>query len=312
MDIHHLRVFLSVFKNKSFSKASDELYLSQPTVSSHIKALEDELSVRLFDRLGRTIMPTKEAELLYSRGSEILQDIEDIKTSIGILKKEITGELVIGASTIPGTYIIPSVASEFKRRYPGVLFQVVIGDSKKITDMLLSHELLIGVVGAKMNLGKIEYLSFFKDELLVVSSPKLLDKKAVSLKEFTVVPFIIREEGSGTRKMMEVYLSEEGIGIKDLNVSAVLGSTESVKEAVKAGLGVSVLSRIAVKDELSSGALREVKIKGLGSMKRDFYIITHKRRTLPLHYLAFVDYLKKVLTKGSSRIVSEANAIVFA
>ncbi|MEK6692801.1 MAG: selenium metabolism-associated LysR family transcriptional regulator [Nitrospirota bacterium] len=293
MDIHHLKVFLSVFRNRGFSKASEELRLSQPTVSSHIKAIEEELDCMLFDRAGRSVIPTKEAELLYIYVSEMVEKFEGIKTAICRLKEEISGELTIGASTIPGTYIIPALASEFKRKHPNISFQVVIEDSRKITDMVSNHELLLGIVGAKMEHGKIEYQPFIEDELIFVSSPDLLNRNKISLKDITDIPFLLREEGSGTRKMMEKHLSEEGISLRDLNVAAVLGSTDSVKEAVKAGLGASILSKIAVKGEIKTGILEEIKIKSL-NMKRSFYIITHKRRTLPKHYRAFFDYLKKL------------------
>ncbi len=291
MDIHHLKVFLSVFKNRSFSMASGQLYLTQPTVSSHIKTIEDELECRLFDRVGRGIIPTKEAELLYIYASEIIEKFENIKIAIGRLKEEISGELIIGASTIPGTYIIPALAAEFRRKHPDISFQVVIEDSRKITDMILGHELLLGIVGAKMEYGKVEYQPFINDDLILVSSPMLLNKKTISVKELAGIPFLLREEGSGTRKMMEKHLSEEGISLRDLNVVALLGSTDSIKEAVKSGLGASILSKIAVKGELKAGTLKEIKIKEL-DMKRSFYIILHKRRTLPKHYHAFLDYLK--------------------
>ncbi|HCC68748.1 MAG TPA: LysR family transcriptional regulator [Nitrospiraceae bacterium] len=291
MDIHQLKVFASAFKNRSFSRASEDLLLTQPTISSHIKTIEDELDCKLFDRIGKTIIPTKEAELLYPYAIELIEKFEDIKTAIGLLKEEIKGELVVGASTIPGTYIIPAFAAEFKKKYPDISFEVVIEDSKKITDMVLSHELLLGVVGAKMEQRKIEYLPFVEDELIFVSPPKLLDKERIALKKLTHIPFLLREKGSGTRKMMEKHLTEKGIGLEDLNVVAVLGSTDSVKEAVKAGLGASILSRVAVKGELKAGVVKEIKIEGL-DMRRDFYIIIHKKRTLPKNYRAFADYLK--------------------
>ncbi len=292
MDIHHLKVFLSVFKNKSFSKSSNDLNLTQPTISAHIKAIEEEFGCKLFDRIGRTIIPTKEAKLLYSHASVIVENIEEIKTDFGLLKKDLTGELEIGASTIPGTYIIPSLAAKFKKKYPDVYLQMVIEDSKKITDMVLSHELLLGVVGAKMDHKKTEYLPFIKDKLVLVSSPGLLEKTKISFEELADIPFIIREEGSGTRKTMEEYLSEKGIGLKSLNVVAVFGSTDAVKEAVKSGLGASIISRLAVKDQLNAGTLIEIKLNEL-NMIRSFYIITHKKRTLPKLYRTFLDYLIK-------------------
>jgi len=291
MDIHHLKVFLSVFKNKSFSKASGELSLTQPTVSSHIKAIEDELDCRLFDRIGRTIIPTKEAELFYLQASDLVENMANIKASIGQFKEDVKGEIMVGASTIPGTYIIPSIVSGFRRKCPDISFQVIIEDSKKITDMIAKNELLLGIVGARMEDRRIEYMPFVDDELILVSSPKLFAKRTISLKGLANIPFLVREEGSGTRKMMEKHLSEKGVGLKDLNVVAILSSTDAVKEAVKSGLGVSVLSRVAVRGELKMRTLKEIKINGL-NMKRSFYIITHKKRMLPKNYRIFLDYLR--------------------
>ncbi|HBR22866.1 MAG TPA: LysR family transcriptional regulator [Nitrospiraceae bacterium] len=291
MDIHHLKVFISVFKNRSFSKASEQLSLTQSTISSHIKAVEEELGCKLFDRLGRTIIPTKEAELLYPRASEIIENLEEIKSGICQIKDDMGGELIIGASTIPGAYVIPSIVSEFKRKYKETSFQVLIEDSKKITDMVACNELLLGIVGAKMENRKIEYCPFVEDELIFISSPEVLDRKTISMEDITGVPFLLREEGSGTRKTVERHLSEKGISVKDLNVVAVLGSTDAMKEAIKSGLGASILSRVAVRDELKTGILKEVKVKGL-DMTRSFYIITHRRRTLPKNYRLFTEYLK--------------------
>ena len=116
MDIHQLRIFASVFKNKSFSRASEELFLTQPTVSDHIKALEEEFGCRLFDRLGRTILPTNEAEALYGHALEIIEKADAVKDIIGRFKKEPAGELLLGASTIPGTYLLPPVMATFRKK----------------------------------------------------------------------------------------------------------------------------------------------------------------------------------------------------
>jgi DNA-binding transcriptional LysR family regulator len=292
MDIHQLKIFVSVFKNKSFSKASEQLHLTQPTVSEHIRTLEEELDLKLFDRAGRLVIPTKEAELLYPRAMEIIEKVKDMKSAVGRFKEQVSGELVIGASTIPGTYIIPSLASKFKRKYPEVSFHVVIGDSKRITEMVLNHEILLGIVGAKMDKGRVEYVPFVEDELVLAALPGLIAKTVIAPGELAGIPFLLREEGSGTRKTMEKHLSEKGISLDNMNVVAVLGSTDSIKEAVKSGLGASILSRLAIREELKEGRLKEIRIRGL-SMKRSFYIITHKRRTLPKQYQAFFEYLKK-------------------
>lgn len=291
MDIHQLRVFASVFRNKSFSKASEELYLTQPTISDHIKTLEEELNCKLFDRLGRTIIPTKEAEVLYSHAMEIIEKANNIKDIIGQFKKEIAGDLIIGASTIPGTYLMPLAIASFKKQHPSVSFQVIISDSKVIIEKVSRHELLMGIVGAKLSNGQLNFIPFLEDELIVVSSPSLIKKDKATLDELTQIPMIFREEGSGTRRETERILEGNGIALDSIKISGVFGSTDAVKQAVKGGMGISILSKLSVADELKFKALKEIKVKDI-QMKRKFYIVTHKKRTLPAVYNIFLEYLK--------------------
>ena len=291
MDIHHLKVFVSVFKNKSFSKASDELYLTQPTVSDHVKSLEEELNCKLFDRLGRTIIPTKEAEALYSQAMEVIEKANNIKDFIGHLKKEVTGELVIGASTIPGTYLMPSIMAKYRKMYPSISFQILISDSRGIVEKISRHELLIGIVGAKLVNSQITYMPFLEDELIVVSSPVLTKNRQLTLKELMKLPMVLREEGSGTRMEMEKILEDRGVSHEDIKIAGIFGSTDAIKQAVKAGLGVSILSRLSVNDELKYGIFKEIQLLDI-QMKRKFYIVTHKKRTLPAAYNLFLEHLK--------------------
>lgn len=291
MDIHQLRIFTSVYRNRSFSKASKENHISQPTISEHIKNLENDLNCRLFDRLGRSIVPTKEAEILYPRALQIIENLEELKDEVTKAGGAVKGQLLIGASTIPGTYILPVVASQFKKTWPDVSFEIMIEDSSRITEMVLAHDIQLGVVGAIMETGKLDYVPFIKDELVLAGSPVLVKKTSIDIKELIEMPFILREEGSGTRRTMaEILKKKKGVGVNNLEVVAVLGSTDSVKQALKAGLGVSILSKIAIQDELKSGTLKEIAIKGL-KMKRHFHIIKHRRRSLPNHYQTFFDYV---------------------
>ena len=291
MDIHHLRVFATVFRNRSFSKASEELHLTQPTVSDHVKALEDELHCRLFDRLGRSIVPTKEADVLYSHAAEIIEKADALKALIGEFKKELTGELIVGASTIPGTYVLPRIIADFTKRYPSVSFQIVESDSKAIIEKVLRHELLLGMVGAKMGHGQLTFTPMMEEELIVVSSPSLIRTDEISLKQLTSFPMILREEGSGTRKEVEKFLEARGISLDALTVAGYFGSTDAVKQAVKAGLGISIISELAVRDELKYKLLKKIRVKGV-QMKRKFYAVTHRKRTLPFAYGIFIGYLK--------------------
>ncbi|MEJ2183283.1 MAG: selenium metabolism-associated LysR family transcriptional regulator [Nitrospirota bacterium] len=297
MDVHCLRVFVSVFKNRSFTRASLELNLTQPTVSEHVRRLEEELETRLFDRMGRQVVPTAEAELLYERALEIIEKVRDIRAELGRFRGEVAGTLSVGASTIPGGYILPALMAGFGRKHPGVFFRVLIEDSRKITEMVLRGELLIGVVGARMSRTSIEYRAFLEDELVLAAAPGLLPKKEITPAELPGVPLLLREEGSGTRKSTEEHLAAKGLALKDLTVSAVLGSTNAVTQAVRAGLGASVLSRLAIEDDLREGKVERIRIKGL-RMPRSFFVITHRSRSLPAQYRAFLAYL---LSHGKPR-----------
>ncbi len=290
MDIHHLRVFASVFTHRSFSKAAEELNLTQPTVSDHIRSLEEELGCRLFDRLSRKILPTREAGLLVGRAQEVLDKIDGLKSALGEFRKDLSGQVVIGASTIPGTYILPGLTARFRKKHPSVFFEIVVSDSRAIVDKVSEHELLIGIVGAKLEARQVHYEPFLEDELIIVASGAGETRKSMDIKELANYPMVTRERGSGTRQEFEKILEREGIDSGQLNIVGIFGSTDAIKQAVKEGLGISILSRRSVRDELKYGSIKEIRIKN-AAMKRQFYIITHRKRTLPHLYRTFLDYL---------------------
>jgi DNA-binding transcriptional LysR family regulator len=292
MDIHHLRIFVTVYRNMSFTRASEELNISQPTISEHVKNLEHSLGCRLFDRLGRSIMPTAEAEVLYPRALQLLDDLEQIRNEITAAGTGIKGSLFIGASTIPGTYILPRLAYTFKKQHPDVAFEILIEDSGKITNMVLQHDLLCGIVGAKTVSDKLDYTPVIEDELVLVATRKVLAQKSITLDRLVTIPFLQREQGSGTRQTFESFLVNNNIPSEAFNIVATLGSTSAVKQAVKESLGASVISRVAVQEELDNKSLQEIQIRNL-KMKRKFYLVRQKKRTLPPQYLAFCEHLKK-------------------
>jgi DNA-binding transcriptional LysR family regulator len=291
MELHHLRIFLSVFKNRSFSKASIELRLSQPTISEHVKTLERELNCALFERLGKKIIPTREADALYNHALEIVEKADSVKGVLGRLKKEVTGELIVGASTIPGTYLLPSLMSDFKRKYPAVSFQVRVGDSQEIVQQVASHHVLLGIVGSKIADAQINYTPFLEDELIIVAAPTFMKSGRIYPKDLCRYPMVLREEGSGTRREAEKLLEGQGVSCGSVTVAGIFGSTDAVKQAAKVGLGLTVLSRFSVTEELKHKLLKEVKLAA-PPMKRMFYIVTHKKRALPLLYALFLDHLK--------------------
>lgn len=283
IETRHLKIFVTVYKTRSFTKAAEELYTSQPTVSEHMQNLEARLNCKLFDRLGRSILPTPEAEILYPRAMAILEDLQRLEEEISAARESISGQLIIGASTIPGAYILPVLAASFKEEFPGISFEIRINDSTKIIDAVAGNELLLGVVGAKIARSKLHYQPFAEDELILAAASSNPVAGEITMEELGRLPFIVRERGSGTRKSTESLLAQQNKTLNQLNICATLGSSAAVKEAIKANLGVSVISRYAIQDELLSGKIREIHIPGL-TMKRNFYVVTPARRTLPNHY----------------------------
>jgi DNA-binding transcriptional LysR family regulator len=297
MDLHQIEIFCTLIKLRSFSKTAEALFLTQPTVSGHIKNLEADLGVPLLDRLGKRVVPTEAGEVLFHHGQKLLALRNQARDEIQSLSGNVSGILKAGGSTIPGAYILPSVIGEFRKKYPTASIQLYIDDTAKIADSVVSGDLSIGVVGARMTDPRLETHPFLKDELVVAVHPehRWAHKKHISAEELREEPFIQREQGSGTRQIMEDRLGRTGIPTIDLNVIAVMGSSDAVRQAVKAGLGVSVLSIRAIKDDLQAHRLVAVRIKGV-PMERNFFIILLKGKTrspLCQHFLDFLLSLKK-------------------
>lgn len=294
MDIYQLRVFLSVYRHRSFSAASKDLHLTQPSVSIHIKKLEEELGVSLFDRVGRKIVPTAEGDLLSSRAEEVVRRFQDIKIDMASSEKTVRGILDIGATAIPGNYVLPPLAAEFTKRHGGVFFQVAIDETKRIAERVAAGELPLGIVNDCRNYADLIRLHRFQDELVLVAAPGFVGKRTISPLKLFSLPLLIREEGSDSRSSMEKQHLLHKISMRALNVKAILGSTDSLKEAVKAGLGASILSRFVIRDDLKAGLVEEIRITGV-KMKRDFHIIANKKNVLPEHYRVFVEFLSEKL-----------------
>ncbi|MEN8135091.1 MAG: selenium metabolism-associated LysR family transcriptional regulator [Thermodesulfobacteriota bacterium] len=291
MDFHQLKIFAAVYRLRSFTGASKELGISQPTISEHIKNLETEFSCRLFDRLGRSIMPTSQAELLFPRAQQLLDSLSTLHDDLAGSAEQVSGVIAFGTSTIPGTYIIPTMAVEFKDTFPEVTFEIIIKDTATILEMILAHEIFCGIVGARHDSEKLQFVPFVRDELVLVASDKLGLPPEISPEQLTDLPFLLREEGSGTRKCMTDYFTEGGINPQSLQTVATLGSTAAVKEAARQGLGTTVLSKLAVENELADGTLHQIKITGL-AMTRDFYLVHHKQRTMPNRYQTLLRHLQ--------------------
>ncbi len=281
MDIRRMQAFARVYELQSFSKAGKDLYLSQPTVSTHILSLEEELGVKLFDRIGRSVIPTQAGQMLHAGVQKIFRTMEETKANIHDLKNKVCGQVVAGGSTIPSNYLLPAVLSDFRKSYPQVMVELRIGDSIKVCQDVLSGELDFGIVGGYADHFDLEHVLLLKDELHLVASPDLrpkIDVKACpgDLKD---MPWVMREKGSGTRQAFENAMMVCGISLQELRVSTQVQSTEALVRCVLAGTGVGVTSRLAVQKYVESGELDIIEVEGL-NIQRNFYIIRHRRRSL--------------------------------
>ncbi|UCG05656.1 MAG: LysR family transcriptional regulator [Desulfobacterales bacterium] len=298
MDLWQLHIFCKVVELKSFSKAGETIHLSQPTVSSHIKDLEDHLGCRLIDRMSKEALPTKAGELLYRYAKRLLALRNETETAMAEFKGKIKGTLVIGGSTIPGGYLLPQIVGAFTQQFPDIFISLVIGDTQKIINDTLEGMIEFGVVGARSGSKKISQEKLLDDEMMVIV-PKhhpWSDKKSISVKMLLDEAFIIRESGSGTLKSIAASLSSVGYSIDDLKVVAEMGSTESVRQAIKHGAGISILSTLAVAEEVKAGALSALAVDGL-NLTRRFYLTWHKSRSLSPLSEAFIGFLKKEVQK---------------
>jgi len=294
MDLHRIEIFCTLIKLRSFSRAAETLYLTQPTVSGHIKNLETDLGVKLLDRLGKGIVPTEAGEVLYCYGRKLLALRDHARQEIIAISGTVSGLLKIGGSTIPGAYVLPAMIGAFKKKYPSTTIQLLIDDTAKVSEAVVNNDLHIGVVGARVSDPRLEAHPFLKDELVIAvpAGHRWAGRKAVRVEELAGEPFIVRESGSGTRRIMEERIGKAGISFSDLNGVAVVGSSDAVRQAVKAGLGISILSIRAILDDIGAGRLFAVKLKGI-QLERSFSIVLLKGKSHSPLCQAFLDFLLK-------------------
>jgi LysR family transcriptional regulator, transcriptional activator of the cysJI operon len=271
-----LKVFQCVAQNLSFTKASNELYITQPAITKHIKELESEFEIKLFNRTGNKISLTKAGIILLSYSSHILSLHNEVKFELSLLKDAPEGNLRIGASTTIAQYVIPLALAKFHQRFPEIKLSLLNGNTDYIEKRLLKGEIDIGIVEGKPTNQDIHYAPFLDDELLIFASAQNSSlPNTVSNEEFLGLPLVLRERGSGTLEIIEKSLQYYHINPKQLNVLMFLGSTEAIKTYVKTGSGVGIVSGFAIEQELSNHIFRLISSPGL-QFKRQFYFISPK------------------------------------
>jgi DNA-binding transcriptional LysR family regulator len=290
--LQHLEAFVCLVEERSFSLAARKMLLTQPSLSKHIKNLEIFIDSTLIKRTRSGISLTEEGTILYAYAKRMLKLRDEARDKIMMMKDTVSGLIFAGASTIPATYILPSVMMNLRKSHPEIKVHLSPGDSDNIIHMVLSGEVEIGFIGKTVDQDRrLVSEQIWEDELVLVVHREhpWASLREVTVSQLSSEPFIIREKGSGTRKSLETYLSDHhGAGFRDFHVVSEMGSSEAVKEAVILGLGVSIISIQAVKRELAQGILTRVKLNG-PAMKRSFYAIRKRQFSLLPHHVIFLE-----------------------
>lgn len=275
MNLKKLDAFIMVVEKNSFSEAAAALKSSQPSVSLKIKSLEDELGFELLDRGAAGIRPTSAGMLVYTAAKDIANRWRMLEGELGEFQGTLTGTLTIGASTIPGTYLLPGWVKKFRSLFPKVDVKIEIGDSKKVVEKLQNHQIDAAIIGMKVESRLLKSNPVAVDSLVLVTPEDhpLVHTASADFSQLQQYDFVLREEGSGTRKMMERYLAEKELSLKDLKVAVSIGSTESVIAAVEAGLGISFISKLAAMPAERAGRIKIVDT--FEPYQREFYLVTH-------------------------------------
>jgi DNA-binding transcriptional LysR family regulator len=293
MDIK-LKLFCIVAETRSFSKTSVIAHLSQPAVSLQIQSLEEFFETKLFDRSGGEITLTPAGDLLYHQAKHILEHYADIEKDMRKITGAMKGGFSFGASTSLGNHVLPRVIIAFKKEHPKVKINMMVGNTKRIQELLRSGFADFGLVAGECTREKMKKEKIMSDELVIIVSRDhpWTRRKNISVLDILKEPFILREEGSGTRQKIEEYFSVHGISVDDMHIALVLGSTASIKEAVEAGIGVSIVSKWAVLRESAGGRLKPLVFRE-GPIQRDLSLLIPAKKHLSHIMEEFLIFVRK-------------------
>jgi DNA-binding transcriptional LysR family regulator len=254
VNLHLLRIFLAVAEQGSFSQAANALYISQPAVSKSVQELERQLDLLLFDRSGRKLQLTEAGTLTMRHARQIFALERSAETALDQLRGLETGHLSLGASQTVGTDLLPPIMGAFHRRYPGIQLSLEIGNTQQVVELLLHGTLDTAFVEGPVNRAGLVIHPWRSDRLVVIAAPDhpLVARQPLTLEQILDEPFVVREQGSGTRAVFEQALRERQA---DIQIAMELGSNEAVKNAVSAGLGISVISEATIPVPIKAGVL---------------------------------------------------------
>lgn len=291
MTLKQLEVFLAVADTRSFSKGGEAVSLAQSTASQHIRALEDELQARLFDRSATQVSLTEVGRMFYEHAERISRQCSEAQDAVRRFQGLDQAILRVGASTIPAVCLIPDMLSSFSAERPGVRLEVVQGDTRDVVRLLQDDLVELAVTGGQFEADAICYQVVRTERIVLVAKPGLVSCEPVTLQNLQELPLIVREPGSGTRMAVDSALQKAGLDLRNLRVVAQLGSSEAVRRAVLSGAGSAFLSSLAVARELSDGTLKVIAVSGI-EISRNFYLAWRKGRTLSPAAQAFIETVR--------------------
>jgi DNA-binding transcriptional LysR family regulator len=291
--LQQLEALINLVAERSFSRAAKKMFLTQPSLTKHIKNLEDSVGAKVINRHNKGITLTLQGKLLYEYAQKVVGLREGVKEKISKSMEKDSGTVDIIASTIPANYILPGILGKFNKTYPKIKVNIKTVNSEEALDMVINRHAEMGFIGKKPLSRKINAEPVWKDRLVIAVSGahRWRGKSSITAKDLMEEPFVTREKGSGTREILENYLKENAGTDFRLNIVAELGSSEAIKEAMIAGLGVSFISIHAIRRELEQKLLVEIPVSGW-VVERDFYVIYTKQHKLMPHQEIFLDYCK--------------------
>lgn len=297
MNLKQLEAFVCVAEVKSFSKAARKLYLTQPTISAHIHALEKELKNRLLIRTTKDVLLSPAGVLLYETAKQMLQLEQKIRRDFAVFNEEEHKKIVVGVSTVPGQYILPRVLPLFLKSYPQNQIWMMESDSEGVIRMVSQGEAEIGFSGNDTDDPNCVCEPFWEDELVIVTPNTEPYRRFLAhgfpIKQLYEEPLLIREEGSGTRQAAERYLTQEGIDISRLRVVASMSSQETIKKSVGNGMGISIMSAAAVNDYVQQGKLLQFPMRD-GGVCRKLYMVWNRNNKPGMAARTFIQFVREL------------------
>jgi LysR family transcriptional regulator, transcriptional activator of the cysJI operon len=288
-----IRLFVQVVEEKSYTQVARRLGVSQPAISNQMRVLEEKLGVKLFQRQGKSFTLTQQGEVVLKYTLRILDDWNSLLSELGEDSREVGGKVHIGASHIPGEYLLPEQLSHIQIEQPRITFRISIGDSLEIADKVLSQEVDFAVVGSNFHTEKLESAYWLKDDIrcVVQEGHPLTQLERIQLEDLLEYPMVLREAGSGHRRAIEDALGKIGYHLEDFKIGFEAGSAESVKNAIRSGLGYSFLSMSAL--NFSNFGLVACEVDGL-KIERGFYLLKRRNKTLSRTARYCYDYLAQL------------------